>query len=367
MLSVLFVGFAALPAQGAGDVKAPAKTIDVAICLDTSNSMDGLIGSAKKKLWDIVNELAKSKPTPQLRVGLYSYGNDGYDPKTGWVRKEVDLTTDLDKISEKLFGLTTNGGTEYVGRVCRDAIAQLKWSDDPKALKIIFVCGNEPATQDPEVKLKPLAETAARKGIIINTIYCGDPNHSEAAGWKDFATLAEGRFAAINQERGTVAIATPVDKELGELSAKLNETFCFYGKEAKDLKANQAQQDFNAVQGGVAAARAQSKSSTLYRFEADLVDKVKTDPKFDVKKVPVAELPEELKKMKPEEREKYVKELVVKRETLQKKISDLGKKRETYIQEQQKKNPSKADQAFDDAVRTALREQAQKKGIEIPK
>src|SRR3954454_1563237 len=139
------------------------KPIDVAICLDVSNSMDNLIGSAKKKLWDIVNDLARAKPTPRLRVALYSYGNDGYDPKTGWVRKELNLTGDLDKVSEKLFALTTNGGTEYVGRVCRDALAGLKWSEDKGALKIMFVCGNEPATQDPEVPLKPLAESAARR------------------------------------------------------------------------------------------------------------------------------------------------------------------------------------------------------------
>src|SRR5262249_532078 len=56
-----------------------AKDIDVVICLDTSGSMDGLIDSAKNKLWDIVNELAKIKPAPNLRVGLYSYGNNGYN------------------------------------------------------------------------------------------------------------------------------------------------------------------------------------------------------------------------------------------------------------------------------------------------
>ena len=41
--------------------------------------MNGLIDSAKNKLWDIVNELAKAKPTPNLRVALYSYGHTTYD------------------------------------------------------------------------------------------------------------------------------------------------------------------------------------------------------------------------------------------------------------------------------------------------
>src|SRR5262249_4177322 len=174
----------------------------IAICLDVSNSMDGLIASAKAKLWDIVNDLAKIKPAPNLRVALFSYGNDNYDPKVGWIRKDLDLTHDLDAINQKLFGLTTKGGTEYVTRVCRDAVEQLKWSEDKNALKIIFVCGNEPASQDPVVKLKETADKAIAKGIVINPIFCGNPGHPDARDWKEFAAQCGGRFASIDQDRG---------------------------------------------------------------------------------------------------------------------------------------------------------------------
>src|SRR5262249_58975069 len=84
------------PTAPAADKK--AADIDVVICLDASNSMDGLIASAKVKLWDIVNDLGKIKPTPNLRVGLYSYGHNNYPANRGWVRKDVDLTTDLDAV-----------------------------------------------------------------------------------------------------------------------------------------------------------------------------------------------------------------------------------------------------------------------------
>lgn len=337
LIALLAPALAPGPATAAEEAPKP-KVVQVAICLDTSSSMDGLIDSAKHKLWDVVNDLARVKPTPDLRVALYSYGNNAYDKKTGWVRKEIDLTTDLDRVSEKLLALKATkipNSDEYVGRVCRDAMRDLKWSDDPKALRVIFVCGNESAEQDPEVKLKPLAETAVRQGIIINTIYCGNPNDADAAGWKEFARLSEGRFAAIDQDRGTVTIATPHDKELAELSAKLNTTFCFAGKDAKALAENQRRQDDNALRLGVAAAasRAQSKAGGLYRFEGqDLVERLKQDPKFDVKKVPEAELTDELKKMSPEGREKHVKDLLAKREDLQKQIGDLAKKRDAYIQ-----------------------------------
>src|SRR5262245_55902717 len=61
------------------------RPVDVVIALDTSNSMDNLIDAARRKLWDIVNELAKAKPTPKLRVALISYGNTDYSAEKGWV------------------------------------------------------------------------------------------------------------------------------------------------------------------------------------------------------------------------------------------------------------------------------------------
>lgn len=354
------------------DTPKPIKTkdIDLVLCLDVSNSMDGLIGSAKQKLWDLVNDLAKAKPAPNLRVALFSYGNDGYDPKVGWVRKDLDLTNDLDKVSEKLFGLTTNGGTEYVARVCKAATEQLSWSPAPGALKILFVCGNEPANQDKEVPLQAVAEQAVRKGIIINTIYCGPLNNAEAVGWKEFAVLSEGRFACIDQSRGTVAIATPWDKELTDLGGQLNRTYCFCGKDAPALAANQVAQDNNALKLSVAnaAGRSASKATGLYQFgENDLVEKLKKDPNFDVKKVAESELTEEMKKMTPAEREKHVKDMLRKREELQKRMSELNRKREEHIAAERKKQQSAGDQALDQALRAMLFEQAEKKGFEMPR
>ena len=54
-------------------------SIKVALILDTSNSMDGLIDQAKSQLWSVVNELAKARcdgQIPDLEIALYEYGND---------------------------------------------------------------------------------------------------------------------------------------------------------------------------------------------------------------------------------------------------------------------------------------------------
>ena len=130
--------------------------IELAICLDTSGSMDGLINSARQKLWTIVNDLAKAEPTPTLRVALLSYGNDGHNEENGWVKVETPFTEDLDTVSQMLFGLTTNGGTELVGRVVQTSLEELDWYPSTGALRMIFVAGNESANQDEKVAVRTI-------------------------------------------------------------------------------------------------------------------------------------------------------------------------------------------------------------------
>jgi hypothetical protein len=61
-----------------------------------------------------------------------------------------------------------------------------------------------------------------------------------------------------------------------------------------------------------------------------------------------------------------VKKLTAEREAITKQIAELSARREAFIKEEMKKNPSKGDKAFDAAVRGLLREQAGKKGLTIP-
>src|SRR5207237_3999115 len=146
------------------------------------------------------------------------------------------------------------------------------------SLKSSFVCGDEPASQDPVVKLKEAADTAKGKGIVVNSIFCGPAESTDASDWKEFAKLCGGGFINIDQQRGTLAIATPMDQRLGELSTKLNRTYVYYGVEGKEKHLNQVAQDLNAAAAGapVAAARSVSKAGGLYRNDMwDLVDRMK--------------------------------------------------------------------------------------------
>jgi Mg-chelatase subunit ChlD len=192
------------PSDAVGPVVAPmksARAIDLVICLDVSGSMNGLINAARQNLWSIVNDMATLRPQPELRVALLTYGSPAYGAETGFVSIQAELTTDLDLVSQKLFALTTNGGAEYVARAVKRSLDDLKWSQDPEALKLIFVAGNEAATQDPEFNAMQMASAAIGKGILVNTIYCGNQQNPEADGWRQVAQLADGKFVAIEQNQ----------------------------------------------------------------------------------------------------------------------------------------------------------------------
>ena len=363
---------AATPVRAVPAPEPKSQAIDLVVCIDTSTSMDGLIDSAKNKLWAVVNDLAKIKPTPNLRVALYSYGSNVYDPKTGWVRKNLDLTTDLDAVYKQLFGLKTHTGDEFVARVTKTAVTDLKWSDDKQALKVIFVCGNEPADQDKEVTLKDAAETATKAGVVINTIYCGPGTHPETGLWKDYAAMCGGKYTNIDQDRGRteVAVKTEFDEQIVKLNAELNGTYVAYGKDGGERQSNQAKQDDNAAKTASAALaeRAATKAGALYRNSSwDLIDRMKEDKDFDIKKLKAEDLCDELKKLKPEEREEYLRKKAEGREKLKKEIAVLADKRAKVIEEESKKKPAKsaADKAFDEAVRAMLRTQAEAKGMKF--
>ena len=131
--------------------KAAAKPkVQLAILLDTSGSMDGLIDQARTQLWTIVNEFAFMKRAgqePELEVALYEYGNSSIAADEGYIRQVLAFTMDLDKVSEELFKLTTNGGSEFCGHAIKSAVEGLKWSEVADDYKAIFIAGNEPFTQ----------------------------------------------------------------------------------------------------------------------------------------------------------------------------------------------------------------------------
>jgi hypothetical protein len=346
----------------------PKPLIQLAILLDTSNSMDGLIDQARTQLWSVVNVLARTKrhgQTPDFQVALYQYGNDSLNPAEQWVQLVLPFTDDLDKVSEKLFALRTNGGQEYCGAVLESALKQLAWSNTPDAYKVIFIAGNEPFTQGP-VNFRGPCEDAKSKGILINTIHCGNEQAGVSGGWRDGAALANGSFLCIDQNQSIAAIPAPQDRELAELSSALNTTYIPYGRHAEENVARQVAADSYAAtraSAGAVQLRAAAKSSSFYRNASwDLVDAVK-EKKADLSTVKDEDLPENMKSMSVDQRKAYVEEQTKKRGEVQQKIKGLSDARDKFIAE--KKREATTQATLEAAMVSTVRQQVVTKQFEV--
>jgi len=356
----------------ASDKSAPK--IQLAILLDTSGSMNGLINQARTQLWKIVNELATAKRNgklPHLEVALFEYGKSSIPKSQGYLRRIVPLTDDLDKISEELFALKTNGGSEYCGQVIQAATDGLKWSKSNKDLKLIFIAGNEPFSQGP-VDYKSACAAAIKKGITVNTIHCGKKATGVRTGWQHGAQLADGTFANIDQNRKVATIRTPFDKKLAQLSEEINKTYVAFGKQGdRKRRANrQLRQDKLAKKAApaAAAARASFKAKDAYRASAwDLIDAIKAG-KVKLENVKTEHLPKEMQKLSLAERKAYLKKKTIQRKKIREQIKDLSQKRKKYIADARKKQAEKSKgNALDDAIIKTIRSQATKKDFRFEK
>lgn len=363
---------AAEPAPDAPPAAAKPK-IQMAILLDTSGSMQGLINQARAHIWKIVNEFATAKLNgvqPTFEVALYEYGKSSLDEKEGFIRLIQPLTNDLDKVSEELFKLETNGGDEYCGWVIQRAVDDLKWSDQARDLKCIFIAGNEPFTQGP-VDFKKSCQAAADKGITVSTIFCGPTEEGVRTQWLEGSKLADGSYVSIDQNEVVPAIAAPQDKELERLSADLNKTYLAYGSEKarKEALDRQIAQDANAAAAapGAAQARAKFKAGGFYsNARWDLLDACR-EGVVKLEDLKDEELPPELKALKPAERKAFVEAKAKQRAELQAQIKALSDARDAYVAAELKKLRADSNGSLDKAIIEAARKQAEQKKFELGK
>lgn len=365
--SALFLNSASAQEKNVPD-EGQAK-VQIAILLDTSGSMSGLIEQTKTQLWKVVNTFIGAKQNgqvPFVEVALYEYGSG---PAPHYLRAIQPLTRDLDQISEDLFSLKTQGGTEYCGAVISKATTELKWDDSPDVYKAIFIAGNEPFTQGP-VNPEEACKSAISKGIIVNTIHCGEEQVGIGGGWKSGALLADGSFLVIDQNAAVVHIETPQDAKIVALNDKLNKTYIAYGKAGNLKQEAQTAQDGNANRNkssGAGVQRAVAKASQNYwNASWDLVDR-STEKDFDWAQVKKEDLPEEMKELDLEARKKYVADKAAERLKVQKEIQALNEARSKFVAGKRRENTAGGEDTLDIAVTKTVRDQATKKGYQFAK
>ncbi|MEF3279747.1 MAG: VWA domain-containing protein [Elusimicrobiota bacterium] len=336
----------------------------IAILLDTSGSMDGLIEQAKRYLWSIINELSKYEKDGNgnvVEVALYEYGNDKLPRESGYIRKVLDFTKDMDAVAKELFSLKTNGGNEYCGWVIKDAVEKLKWNKKDDVYKAIFIAGNEPFTQGP-INFEEAANLAKSKGIFVNTIFCGPRQQGIAQRWKDAANLTDGDYNSIDPNY-IASIETPYDDKLVELNDKLNQTYIPYGGASARNKMEQKIQLDKQTLGqskAVMAERANFAASDAARASYSSWDLITAVENGELKISEIKEemLSDELKKMTKQELQSYILSKIKERENLRKEIEKNRVEREKYIELKQKDGPKDLGKAIIETVRN----QAAKKG-----
>ena len=354
-----FVSMATNPEED----KKKQQTIKVALLLDTSNSMDGLINQAKAQLWEIINELSFARygiQKPNLEIALYEYGNDRIESSDGFVRQVLAFNSDLDEISEKLFSLTTNGGKEYCGQVISASLKELEWGENNNDLRLIFIAGNEPFTQG-KLHYKEAISDAIEKDIIINTIFCGNYTQGISGMWQDGANLGGGDYMTINQNKKVIHIITPYDDDIIILNRQLNNTYIYFGNKGILQYEKQAIQDKNATNfsSSVSIGRAISKSNRFYKNSSwDLIDKSQEE-EIDYSEIKRRNLPKKLQNMSDEALKKYVNMLGKERTVIKNKMNEFDKKRRAYITSKQQ--DSAKDNELESVILKAIKKQAIRK------
>ncbi|CAD7812303.1 hypothetical protein CHRY9390_02493 [Chryseobacterium aquaeductus] len=340
--------------------------IQVALLLDTSNSMDGLIDQAKSRLWNIVNTLTTLKyngQAPQIEIALYEYGNDGLKDEN-FIRQVTPLTQDLDLISEKLFSLRTNGGSEYCGAVIRDASMNLNWDGNEKSMKLIYIAGNESFDQG-KINYKDVIAKAKAKNIYTNTIFCGNRSEGIQTFWQNGAVLGDGKFFNIDSNQKVIYIETPYDVKISQYNSQLNDTYISYGSRGSELKMKQNVQDVNAesqsASNAVERAVSKSRKNAYKNDHWDLVDKVEKDKAY-ISSIKEEELPSELKGKSKDEINKIVAQKSADREKIQKEIEVLAKKRQDFIDAETKKLGNSEADDLGKAIEKSILELGRKNG-----
>jgi hypothetical protein len=349
--------------EPAARVVRPKPIVEVAFVLDTTGSMGPLIEGAKRKIWSIATAIVDANPAAEIRMGLVAYRDIGDE----YVTKTFDLTTDIQDLYANLLELKARGGGDWpesVNEALEVGVTKLAWTQGPEICRILFLVGDAPPHMDyaQDTKYPEVIRMAADRGITVNAVQAGGARDTERV-WREIAQRGNGRYIPIPQDGGhIVVIETPWDTEIIELQGRINGTVIPYGPRAQRSSIQQKVEQYASAPAPVASEMAGylnktgSRASAAVTGRGDLVaDVVSGQQKLG--SVKDEDLPDNLRAMKPAERQAVIDKTLAERQALNARMAELVKKRDQYAAEQRKNTPAKVADSFDRAVADTLKAQ----------
>ncbi len=357
------------PAVTVPIVKSEHPKIEVVFVLDTTGSMSGLIDAAKEKIWSIASTMASAQNSPDIKVGLVAYRDRGDE----YITKNVALSSDLDSMYAQLMDFKAAGGgdtPESVNQGLYDAVNNMAWSQDQQTYKVVFLIGDAPAHMDyqDELKYPEIMALAKENGIIINAIQAGSDNQT-TRNWQQIASLGAGDYFQVEQEGNAVAIASPFDKKMAELSARLDNTRLYYGnKEEKVKQASKvaAAKKLHKEASDEARARraefnAAPSGKTNFLGDGELIDAISSG-RVELSSIKNEDLPESIQALPVKEQQFLLKQKAQERDLLEQEMKVLAEKRNDYLKIEVGKAGGKKD-SLDAKIFGSIRSQAKVKGL----
>ncbi|HVO27419.1 MAG TPA: vWA domain-containing protein [Candidatus Margulisiibacteriota bacterium] len=199
--------------------------LDIALVIDTTDSMQFVIDDVKAKLSQLVGAIQRMVPTS--RIGIVIYRDKGDD----YVVKWTDLSFHTEKLQDFLSHVTADGGGDWeeaVKEALDAAVNELKWRKQAKRI-IILVGGSPPHPWDVDA-VHDIVRNFRKEGGYISTIDVTKKQHDEFDRqlWKslhgkepykpspmpEFYNQVSQSFGEIAKEGGGELISLDADRAL---------------------------------------------------------------------------------------------------------------------------------------------------------
>jgi len=139
--------------------------LDVALVIDTTDSMQFVISEVKEKFKTLVGAIHRMVPT--ARIGIVAYRDQGDDYVVRW----SDLSFNTAKLQEFITHLSSGGGGDYeeaVKEALEAATTDLKWRKQSR--RIIILVGSSPPHEWDVADVQSLVRQWHKNGGYISTI-----------------------------------------------------------------------------------------------------------------------------------------------------------------------------------------------------